>query len=156
MPDFLLRICFEYTYKIPNTLLALCSSILLDKLKFEGRSIKIQPHFQSFLLLHDKSHDGNCEVPDLFPKFYLFLFSVAPGLHHWGLPLAAAPGAPHCGGFSCCGAQTLGCSGFVAVVHRLRCMWDLPGAGIEPLPSALASGFLTTGLPEKHQKFLNF
>ena len=45
MPDFLLRICSEYIYKIPNTLLALCSIILLDKLKFESRSIKIQLHF---------------------------------------------------------------------------------------------------------------
>ena len=84
MPDFPLRICFEYLYKIPNTLLALCSSILLGKLKFESQSIKIQPHFQSFLLLHDKSHDGNCEVPNFLPKFYLFLFSAAPGLHHEG------------------------------------------------------------------------
>ena len=26
-------------------------------------------------------------------------------------------------------------------------MWDLPGPGIEPLPPALAGGFLTTGPP---------
>ena len=90
MPDFPLRICFEYLYKIPNTLLALCSSILLGKLKFESQSIKIQPHFQSFLLLFAQAlgnldlHDGNCEVPNFFPKFYLFLFSAAPGLHHEG------------------------------------------------------------------------
>ena len=28
-------------------------------------------------------------------------------------------------------------------------MWNLPGAGIEPVSSALAGGFLTTGPPEK-------
>ena len=28
-------------------------------------------------------------------------------------------------------------------------MWDLPGAGIEPVPSALAGGFLTTMPPGK-------
>ena len=28
-------------------------------------------------------------------------------------------------------------------------MWDLPGSGIEPVSPALASGFLTTGPPEK-------
>ena len=34
--------------------------------------------------------------------------------------------------------------------HGLSCsMWDLPGPGIEPVSSALASGFLTTGPPEK-------
>ena len=76
MPDFLLRICFEYIYKIPNTLLALCSSILLDKLKFESWSIKIQLHFQSFLLLHDNSHDGNCEVPNFFLNFIYFYFRL--------------------------------------------------------------------------------
>ena len=28
-------------------------------------------------------------------------------------------------------------------------MWDLPGAGIEPVPLALAGRFLTTGSPRK-------
>ena len=28
-------------------------------------------------------------------------------------------------------------------------MWDLPGPGLEPVPSALAGGFLTTAPPGK-------
>ena len=31
----------------------------------------------------------------------------------------------------------------------LRGMWDLPGAGLEPVSPALASGFLTTAPPGK-------
>ena len=35
------------------------------------------------------------------------------------------------------------------VVHGTRGMWDLPGPGTEPMPPALAGGFLTTGPPGK-------
>ena len=31
----------------------------------------------------------------------------------------------------------------------IRGMWDLPGPGIEPMPPALAGGFLTTATPGK-------
>ena len=62
--------------------------------------------------------------------------------------------ASHCGGFSCvawsleprqssCGAQAqLPCS-----------MWNLPGPGVNPMSSALAAGFLTTGPPGKFSMF---
>ena len=33
-------------------------------------------------------------------------------------------------------------------------MWDLPGPGIEPVPPALAGGFLTTGPPGKSPSLL--
>ena len=42
-------------------------------------------------------------------------------------------------GLNNCGTQVLFLCG----------MWDLPRPGIEPVPSALADGFLTTGPPEK-------
>ena len=57
--------------------------------------------------------------------------------------------ASHCGGF-CCRAWALGDKGSVVIVHGLPCsIWSLPGPGIEPMSSALAGGFLTTGLPGK-------
>ena len=34
-------------------------------------------------------------------------------------------------------------------------MWDLPGAGLEPVSSALAGGFLTTVPPGKSYKCLS-
>ena len=36
-----------------------------------------------------------------------------------------------------------------AQAQLLRSMWDLPGAGIEPVSPTLAGGFLTTGPPEE-------
>ena len=79
--------------------------------------------------------------------------------------------ASHCGGFSCCGAGALGSQASVVVAHGLsscglwalecrlsscgawayllRGMWDLPGAGIEPMSPAMAGGFLTTVPPGK-------
>ena len=79
--------------------------------------------------------------------------------------------ASHCGGFSCCGAWTLGARASVVVACGLSScgsqalerrlsscgawalllcgMWDLPGPGIEPMSPALAGGFLTTVLPGK-------
>ena len=41
-----------------------------------------------------------------------------------GCSLVVMLWASHCDGFSCCGAQTLGCVGSAAVAHRLSC----PGA----------------------------
>ena len=64
--------------------------------------------------------------------------------------------ASHCSDFSC-GAQVLGARASVAAVRRLsscgawalllQSMWDLPGPGMEPVSSALAGRFLTTGPP---------
>ena len=88
---------------------------------------------------------------------------------HWvlvatcGLSLVAASGGGHslvvlrecliamasgCGaflgrlGFSSCGTQA----------WLPRCTWDLPGPGIEPMASALAGAFLTSGPPGKPQE----
>ena len=43
------------------------------------------------------------------------------------------------GGFRSCGSRS----------QLLRSMWDLPRPGLEPLPPALAGGFLTTAPPGK-------
>ena len=82
--------------------------------------------------------------------------------------------ASHCGGFSCCGAQSLGHSGFGVTAHRLRScrsqapeprlssgprasllhnMWDLPRPEIEVVSSALADGYFTTEPPGKPPTF---
>ena len=61
-------------------------------------------------------------------------------------------------GFSCCGVWALGTQASVAAARRLwssgsvvvaRGMWDLPGAGIEPVSPALVGGFLSTVPPKK-------
>ena len=93
-----------------------------------------------------------------------------------GLLLVAVRGAPHCGGFSCCGARALGARASVVEARGLsRCgsqavecrlsscgarasllcgMWDLPGPGLEPVSPALAGGFLTTVPQGKPRIFL--
>ena len=63
--------------------------------------------------------------------------------------------APHGNGLSCCRAWALGTQASVVAAHRLSSctwayllhgMWELPGPGIKPLPSALGNPrFLTTG-----------
>ena len=84
----------------------------------------------------------------------------------------------HCGGFSCCGAQTLGTRASAVAAHRLSScsaralghagfsscgtwaqllcgMWDLPGPGIKPVSPALAGGFSTMrhqGSPRQYFK----
>ena len=60
-----------------------------------------------------------------------------------------------CGGFSCCGAQALGCGGSVVGAHRLSCSAAcgiFPRPRLEPTSPALAGGFLSTVLPGKFQK----
>ena len=83
-----------------------------------------------------------------------------------GYSLIVVAQASHRNGFSCCGAQALGCegvrsSGSRALEHRLsscgagtqllHSMWDPPGIGarIEPMSPALAGGFFTTEPPGK-------
>ena len=63
----------------------------------------------------------------------------------------------------CSGAPALGARASVVVAHRLsscgarvqllRCMWDLPGSGLEPLSLALAGRFLSTAPPGKSCSF---
>ena len=78
--------------------------------------------------------------------------------------------ASHCGGFSRCGAQTLGAQASVVEAHRLSSyligdprvhglqslwaqlpngVWDLPRPGNKPVSPALAGRFITTGPPGK-------
>ena len=110
---------------------------------------------------------------------YLFIVCVGSLLLRAGfLQLRRAGATLHCsarsshwGGFSCCGARALGAWASVVVAHGLqqlwlvalqhrlsscgaraqllRCMWDLPGPGLEPVSTALAGGFLTTVPPGK-------
>ena len=97
-------------------------------------------------------------------------------LRRAGATLCCGAWASHCGGFSCCRAQALGARASATVArglsncgsrtleHRLsscgmraqllRGMWDLPGAGIEPVSPALAGGFLTTVPTGKSQRSL--
>ena len=73
---------------------------------------------------------------------------------------ARGPCASHCGGFSCCEAQTLGTQASVDVVHRLSCPRAL---GIFPNWASdrtrvpcMPGGFLTAGLPGKSSdRFFN-
>ena len=117
-----------------------------------------------------------------FKFIYLFIFGcIGVFVAARGLSLVAGEQAllccgaqaSHCGGFSCCGARTLGVQASVvaarglsscgsravesrfsscgARAYLLRGMWDLPGPGIEPTTSALAGRFLTTAPPGKSQ-----
>ena len=74
----------------------------------------------------------------------------------WGYSLVAVH-ASHCGGVSCCRAQTLGTWTSVAEAHGLcscgtqaewpRSTWNLPRPGIKPVSPTLAGSFLITGPP---------
>ena len=87
-----------------------------------------------------------------------------------GFSLVVVQGAPHCGGFPCCRAQSLGARasvvgarwlksrgpglwsvGAVTVAHGLAAPQQVasPRPGIEPVLPALADGFLPTAPPEK-------
>ena len=90
----------------------------------------------------------------LFTNIYLLIFLAALGLRRCLQDFSS------CGvrGFSCCGAWAPGHSGFSNYGPRaylLRGVWDPPGPGIEPMSSALAGGFLTTGPPGKSQFILS-
>ena len=75
-----------------------------------------------------------------------------------GLLYSCRARASHCSGFSCCGVQVLGHSGFRScrsqtLEYRLSShgtqasllcgMWDLPRSGIKPVSPALAGRFFT-------------
>ena len=85
---------------------------------------------------------------------------------HWvflaacGLPLVAESErysscgqAPHCSGFSCCGARALGAQPSAVVTHQLSCSVAFrifPDQRlIEPMCPALAGRFLVPEPPEK-------
>ena len=125
----------------------------------------------------------------LFILLILFLWIKLIYLFFWlcwifvaghRLPLVAASGratlrhgarAPHCSGFSCCGARAPGAWASAVVAHGLSSCgswalehslsscgaraqllhgtWDPPGPGLEPVSPAFAGGFLTTAPPGK-------
>ena len=82
-------------------------------------------------------------------------------LLHWGwflvavcrgYSLAGGAWASHCGGFPCFRAQALDTQvqQLCGSQALLPCsVWNLPRPGIEPMSSALAGRFLTTGPPGK-------
>ena len=80
-------------------------------------------------------------------------------LQRAGATLRCVAQAPHCGGFSCCGAWAPGARASVVVARGLsscgtqaqllRGMWDPPGPGLEPMSPALAGGLSTTAPPGK-------
>ena len=83
------------------------------------------------------------------------LFSICS---EQGLLFSCSVRASHCSGFSGCRVQALGHTGFSscssqALEHRLSCPMAckiiVSGPEIEPMPPALAGGFLTTGPPGK-------
>ena len=118
----------------------------------------------------------------LINLLYLFIFGCAGSsllregflqLGRAGATLHCGAQASHCGGFSCCGARSLGAWASVVVAHGLSScssqalerrlssrgawaqllhgMWDRPGPGLEPVSPALAGVFLTTEPPGKPQ-----
>ena len=65
-----------------------------------------------------------------------------------GLLSSCGAWASHCGGFSCCGAQTLGSRASAVVAHGISCFTAREiGPGIEPVSPTLADRFLITGPP---------
>ena len=115
-------------------------------------------------------------VVGFFKYLFIYLVLAVLGLRCCAQAFSSCSAwASHCGGFSCCGAQTLGAQSSVVVAcglsscgsqaleHRLsscgsqaqllRGMWDLPGPEIEPVSPALAGGFLTTAPPGKSYCF---
>ena len=87
-------------------------------------------------------------------------------LQRAGATLCCGAWAPHCSGFSCCRAWSLGTRASVVVARRpsscgtraqlLRGMWDLPRPGLVPMSPAMAGGFLTTVPPGKPSKVISF
>ena len=84
------------------------------------------------------------------------LFIAVRGLLIAVASLVWSMGSRHAG-FSSCGSWALECrlSSCGTQAELLRGMWDLPGAGIEPVCLVLARGFLTTAPPGKPQLLVN-
>ena len=91
-------------------------------------------------------------VPEVFFSLLVFIAGQSFLSLRWvGITLPCGAWSPHCGGFSCCGAQALGtgsvvCSTRALVAHG---MWNLLGPGIESISPALAGRFLSTVPPQK-------
>ena len=84
-----------------------------------------------------QAFSGCCEQGSPFGPFMAFSL-------RW-LLLFQSVGS-RCMGFNRCSTRT----------ELLWGMWDLPGPGMEPVSSALAGGFLSTGLPEKSLNTLSW
>ena len=121
-------------------------------------------------MLYRLSHQGNQDLNPGFSErkahavvlFVCFLLIDCPGSSLLFTDLLSS-------GSSCCWAQVLGHAGVRScssqtLGHRLSCcgtwasllcsVWDPPRPGIEPMSLALASGFLTTGLPGNSKPML--
>ena len=114
--------------------------------------------------LHRNSGNGCLKVsyrPALCPVLLFFIYLFIYFWLHWvfvavcglsvvrqaGATLGCGVRASHCGGFSCCGAQALQCTGSVVVAHGLSCSVACGiflDQGSNPVSPALAGGFLTT------------
>ena len=88
----------------------------------------------------------------------MFIFGRA-GSSLLGSSLVAASRAPSSIWIWCSGSPLrrlllLGPPGSAVVAHGLRCMWDLPGSGLEPISPAQAGGFFTTERQGSHTSFV--
>ena len=70
---------------------------------------------------------------------FIALSGLLSSCGEWGLLSGCSAGASRGGGFCLCGAQA----------WLLHGMWDLPSLGTEPMPPALAGGFIITEPPGK-------
>ena len=112
---------------------------------------------------HPLQHLSFIDFKKIFVYFWLCWVFIAcaqafPSCSERGLPPVVV-WAPHCGGFSGCGAWALGTGASVAAAHRLQQlwlmglvasgMWNLLRTRTEPESPELQGGFLSTGLPGK-------
>ena len=108
----------------------------------------------------------NCMGPlslKLFLFYWLICFVAVLGLpccvwafSSWsqqGLLSGCNAQASHCGGFFCCGECGLSSLGIGALLPHT--MWNLPGAGIQPLSPAMPGRSLTTPIQEQNIFKLN-
>ena len=103
----------------------------------------------------------------LFFRNIYYVFLSVLGLCCWVRAFCShGVQAPHCSGFSCCGALALGhadfCRGSQAPECRLgscgtQALWHVESSrpGIEPVSSALQGWFLATGSSGKTHNILN-
>ena len=57
----------------------------------------------------------------IIKKFSIYVFLAVLGLRCWAWTFSSCSATSDWGGFSCCGAQALGCKGSVVAAHGLSC-----------------------------------
>ena len=72
-------------------------------------------------ILH--SHLQSVRITFFFQLCWVFIAAcrLFSSCSEWWLLSSCSAQASHCSGFSCCGAQALGCMGSVVVAHGLSC-----------------------------------